>query len=144
MFPSATRAQNPGAFFKEFCERAMSLPTPLFLNIKGLARRLAALSLLAATAAQAQTANEPSTPAAVLPTQLHYEPVLADAAAAADPEPQGWIDANDRVDQIGGWRAYAKEVMTGVPAGEALVGQPAQPANASQAEMHMDMKGHKP
>lgn len=105
---------------------------------------------LVAVAAQPQQEQEAARPAEapVLPTQLQYESVLA-AGAAADPQLQNWAAANDRVNQIGGWRAYAREVMTGVPADQALGGDAAQPKSVhtdmrTPAHMHMDMKGHNP
>lgn len=111
-------------------------------------RRAAVLTVIGfAGAAQAQAptpGTETSLAAApTLPTRLHYQSVLGHGAATGDPKPENWMAANDRVGAIGGWRAYAREVMTGVPAGKALDGETAQPAGAvTGMQMPMHMKGH--
>lgn len=107
------------------------------------ATALPLLLLLGLSVARAQTQAENPATAPDLPTQLHYQSVLPSGARSSDPEPRGWVAANARVDAIGGWRAYAREVMTGVPAGKALDGETAQPAGAAAGmQMPMHMKGH--
>lgn len=54
-----------------------------------------------------------------LPTALSYDSAMAGYQPYADQPVRSWREANDRVGRIGGWRAYAKEIMTGVPAGTA-------------------------
>lgn len=112
----------------------MSLP--IFQRTARKRLLLMAFGLLAAAATQAQSAGEPP---AGLPTQLHYQSVLADEPVAKDPPPQDWRTVNNRVGQIGGWRAYAKEIMTGIPA-DATLGSKAPPS--ASAPTKMDMKGH--
>lgn len=73
------------------------------------------LALIAGAAfAQAPANSEPSK--AALPTKLQYTSAIGAYQAYEDQPVQSWRKANDRVGQIGGWRAYAKEIRTGVPA----------------------------
>lgn len=89
----------------------MSEPTPSRHN-----KSLLALSLaLLATAVTAQTrAPDPiDSTRAALPTQLQYRSALSGYRPYADQSMQSWREANDKVGQIGGWRAYAKESTAG-------------------------------
>jgi hypothetical protein len=45
-----------------------------------------------------------------LPTELHHASPLTHYKPYADQVVQPWRASNDRVGQIGGWRAYAKEM----------------------------------
>jgi len=47
--------------------------------------------------------------AQTLPTALGYTSVFAHYKGYSDQAVQSWRDANERVGQIGGWRAYARE-----------------------------------
>ncbi|WP_245704032.1 hypothetical protein [Oryzisolibacter propanilivorax] len=87
---------------------------------------------LLATAAFAQTPADAEAPKTALPTKLQYSSAIGDYRAYTDQPVQSWQQANDRVGQIGGWRAYAKEIKTGVPASA----QDAAPANDSQTSHH--------
>ncbi|MGE8318937.1 MAG: hypothetical protein ACN6O3_09335 [Comamonas sp.] len=60
-----------------------------------------------AGAAFAQAPVDAKAPA--LPTALQYTPAIASYQAYKDEPVQSWREANDRVGQIGGWKAYAKE-----------------------------------
>ncbi|MCO5118634.1 MAG: hypothetical protein M9951_03250 [Burkholderiaceae bacterium] len=64
--------------------------------------------------AQAPADTEASPPS--LPTKLSYSPAISAYQTYEDQQGQSWREANDRVGQIGGWRAYAKEIKTGKPA----------------------------
>ncbi|PUE58551.1 hypothetical protein B9Z44_02405 [Limnohabitans curvus] len=44
-----------------------------------------------------------------LPTNLHYQSAISGYKSYSDQKVLSWREANDRVGQIGGWRAYAKE-----------------------------------
>lgn len=74
-----------------------------------------ALSALMATAASAQPSAAPAPPAdptqaqAAVPRAVHSS-ALAGYRRHADPTPLAWKDANETVNRIGGWRAYAREV----------------------------------
>jgi hypothetical protein len=73
---------------------------------------LAALTLTGVTLAPAQTAPPRPDPAdAKAPTgALVYRSALAAYRSHATPVPPlGWREANDAVERIGGWRAYARE-----------------------------------
>ena len=74
-----------------------------------------ALALFAG-AAFAQAPADPEPPQPPLPTRLQYSSAIDAYQAYADQQVQSWREANDRVGQIGGWRAYAKEIKTGKPA----------------------------
>ena len=71
---------------------------------------------LFAGAAFAQTPADTEALQPSLPTKLQYSSAIGAYQAYADQQVQSWREANDRVGQIGGWRAYAKEVKTGKPA----------------------------
>ena len=73
------------------------------------------LALFAGLAfAQPPTDTEAPKPAPL--TTLQYSSPIGAYQAYADQPVQSWREANDRVGQIGGWRAYAKEIKTGEPA----------------------------
>ena len=80
---------------------------------------LAALALTLTVPAGAQPAKARPDPAdaqvAVVP--LTHRSALADyrKVTAAAP-PTAWRDANDTVERIGGWRAYAREAAASAPA----------------------------
>lgn len=90
-----------------------------------------ALALLA-TAAFAQTPADAEAFKTALPTKLQYSSVIGDYQAYTEQPVQSWRQANDHVSQIGGWRAYAKEIKTGVPASA----QDTAPANAPHSRHH--------
>ena len=71
---------------------------------------------LFAGAAFAQAPADTEAPQPSLPTKLQYSSAIGAYQAYADQQVQSWREANDRVGQIGGWRAYAKEIKTGKPA----------------------------
>ncbi len=87
---------------------------------------------LLATAAFAQPAADAEASKTALPTQLQYSSAIDGYQAYTDQPAQSWQQANDRVGQIGGWRAYAKEIKTGVPASA----QDAAPANDPHSGHH--------
>ena len=72
----------------------------------------------------AQSGAQAAKPA--LPSKLEYASPLRAYKAYADQPVESWREANDRVGRIGGWRAYAKEMQTGVPAKD-VPAEPAQP-----------------
>ncbi len=85
-----------------------------------------------ATAAFAQPSADTEASKTALPTQLQYSSAIGDYQAYTDQPAQSWQQANDRVGRIGGWRAYAKEIKTGVPASA----QDAAPANDPHSGHH--------
>ncbi|WP_423454557.1 hypothetical protein [Ottowia sp. VDI28] len=72
---------------------------------------LAMAGLAGWAVAQPPTEKPASEP--VLRTQLQYTSPIGTYQAYKDQPVQSWREANDRVGQIGGWRAYAKEAQTG-------------------------------
>ncbi len=87
---------------------------------------------LLATAAFAQPPADAEASKTPLPTQLQYSSAIGDYQAYMDQPTQSWQQANDRVGRIGGWRAYAKEIKTGVSASA----QDAAPANDPHSGHH--------
>jgi len=84
---------------------------------------LPCILLLLATGPMAQTARTAAQPE--LPSKLQYVSPLRAYKGYADQPVESWREANDRVRQIGGWRAYAREVQSGQPARDAAL--PADP-----------------
>lgn len=80
-------------------------------------RRLALLTILAAALpAGAQSRPDPLDPAApVAPTP--YQSVLGAPPALGRATVGSWHDANETVKRIGGWRTYAREATSTLPAG---------------------------
>jgi hypothetical protein len=73
---------------------------------------LAALTLTVTALASAQTAPPRPDPAdAKAPTGalVHRGALAAYRSHGAPVPPLGWREANDAVERIGGWRAYARE-----------------------------------
>ena len=71
------------------------------------------------------TAVAPATPSS---SPLRYESVFARYQSYRDEKTGSWREANETVDRIGGWRAYAKEAQQ--PDGVA----PIAPATPTQAQ----------
>lgn len=66
--------------------------------------------------AAAQTSRPgPEDPRASVPL-LHYQSPLAGYRAHADQDVGAWRAANERVGQVGGWKAYAREAAQSAPA----------------------------
>ncbi|MEY2874161.1 MAG: hypothetical protein RLZZ373_1532 [Pseudomonadota bacterium] len=72
-----------------------------------------ALAVLSGVAAAAQSPTEPGK--GLPPTRLQYTSTLGTYQGYADEPVQSWREANDRVERIGGWKAYAKETKAGKP-----------------------------
>jgi|SRR5690349_11735446 len=72
------------------------------------ARWLAALPVLVAFAAAAQSAGEAKAQDAVAPA-LTFQSAMEGYKPFADGSPVPWRQANETVHQRGGWQAYAKE-----------------------------------
>ena len=84
--------------------------------------------------------------AATAQTAVSYQSPIADYQPFADEKVTSWKAANDKVGQIGGWRAYAKEAQqpddTPTPSPNALPMQ--KPATSSGDSMKTDPHaGHK-
>ncbi len=103
------------------------------------ARRAAGLAIsFFPLSAFAQTPHHPAAPeakptvAGVAPrtaTGLRYESVFAPYKTYRDEKTGSWLSANETVERIGGWRAYAKEAQ---PPDAATPAMPAMPANRSK------------
>jgi len=80
--------------------------------------------VLLAGSAMAQTTAE-QTPPPAAPAQLSYTSPLNDYQAYADQPVQSWLEVNDTVGRIGGWRTYAREARAAEPAKDAAPSSPA-------------------
>lgn len=83
---------------------------------------------------------------AMAQTAISYTSLIADYQPFVDEKVTSWTAANDKVGQIGGWRAYAKEAQqpdnTPTPSPNALPMQ--KPATSSGDSMKTDPHaGHK-
>lgn len=97
--------------------------------------------LVASTPLAAQTAAAPPVPAtgSIAPSYSSafngYRPF--DAGQVQD-----WRKSNDTVRDIGGWRAYAREMQEGSPAGAAGQAAPNRPAPAARPAPGNVHEGH--
>jgi len=83
--------------------------------------------LMVDASAQAPKADPTDAAAAVPPAA--YRSSLGSYRRLADPPPADWKAANQTVERIGGWRAYAREANAPTPAASAPAA-PAAPASA--------------
>jgi hypothetical protein len=86
-------------------------------RIRWLRCLLVAIPLLWSFSVHAQTSNQPS-PAAADPLdplarvpQTTYQSPLANYRKLGEDQPTSWREANETVNRIGGWRAYAREAL---------------------------------
>ena len=78
-------------------------------------------------AAAPTTAVAPVAPATPSSSSLRYESVFSRYQSYRDEKTGSWREANETVDRIGGWRAYAKEAQqpdAGVPSTPVAPTQP--------------------
>lgn len=85
--------------------------------------------LVASLAVHAQTAL---TPAAAQPAAGAYNSAFEGYRPFAAGEVGDWRKANDTVRDIGGWRAYAREIQGGAQSSSQPAAAPARPANPHQ------------
>ena len=84
---------------------------------------------------------------AVAQTTVSYTSPIADYLPFADEKVTSWRVANDKVGQIGGWRAYAKEAQQpdNTPAPSINATPMQKPVGMNADEMKKDPHaGHKP
>jgi hypothetical protein len=85
---------------------------------------------------------DPLDPKAKVPA-LVYESSLARYRPYGEAKPIGWREANDTVNRIGGWRAYAREAQQAdAPTEQAPRAQPAK--EAAKLPAAPGHGGHKP
>lgn len=75
---------------------------------------LSTVLLALASVSYAQPAGQRTRPEQ--PSRLQYVSPLRAYKPYADQPVESWREANDLVGRIGGWRSYAREIQTGVPA----------------------------
>lgn len=90
-------------------------------TIPWLAAITATLLPCAAALAQAPTPPrpDPADAKATAPALQHRSALAGYRRFDAEPPPLAWREANDRVERIGGWRAYAREASAPAPAAPA-------------------------
>ena len=71
---------------------------------------LASFSLHAQTSPHSSLAADPLDPLARVP-QTTYQSPLINYRGFGEDQPTSWREANETVNRIGGWRAYARESM---------------------------------
>jgi hypothetical protein len=105
----------------------------MHLKNKRLVALLAVLPMAAATQTAAPRPNPLDAKAPTAP--LTYRSSLGDYRRFdADSPATGWREANDVVERIGGWRAYAREANAPEPAASAPASAPVSaPASAPRA-----------
>lgn len=106
---------------------------------------LAAALLLTAPSAQAQRAPaaglpDPLDARAEVPPASHDSP-FAGYRAAGEDGVGSWREANEAVNRIGGWRAYAREASRPAPASP-VQSAPASPVQPAPAAPGHSMPGH--
>ncbi len=77
---------------------------------------LAALLLPATAMAQSATRADPLDAKAATTPLVYRSAFTGYKRLAAESPPLAWRDANDAVERIGGWRAYAREANAATPA----------------------------
>jgi len=90
---------------------------------------LAALLLPMAAPAQSPARPDPLDAKAATTPLVYRSPLASYKKLAAEAPPVAWRDANDAVERIGGWRAYAREASAAASAPAAS----ATPASAPTA-----------
>ncbi len=76
-----------------------------------------ALAIFAsAVAAQTPTASQTTEANSILARPLQYRSLISTYEPYNDQAVRPWREANDRVQRIGGWRSYAKDVSDKTPA----------------------------
>ena len=110
-------------FFKQFAPRVTALLLCIYAASSGAQASHDHAAMLAARPASA------APPAASASATLAYESVFTRYKSYRDEKTGSWREANETVDRIGGWRAYAKEAQqpdTTAPA-TSVTGAPSMP-----------------
>lgn len=121
--------------------------TRIDLTTRRLGAAAVAFTLTLATGwAQAAAGDGRSDPgdanADVPPVQ--YQSPLKRFRTLADEQPKSWKDANDNVERIGGWRAYAKEAANPDRPVVPVDGKASEPASSGETKpMPAEHGGHK-
>jgi hypothetical protein len=91
-----------------------------FSRLAALAALMAALLPGAAALAQVTSTPasrpDPADAAVATPALQHRSALEANRRVNAEATPLAWREANERVERIGGWRAYAREAQAPAPA----------------------------
>ncbi len=91
---------------------------------------LACLSAIAIAGSGPAAAGDPGDATAPVPSTIYRSP-FADYRALGEDKNQSWIESNDTVRRIGGWRAYAKEAAEANKAGGEKPMSPTAPTTPS-------------
>jgi hypothetical protein len=106
-------------------------------NKKSLLAWLAALALWPAAALpQSVPRADPLDAKAKVEPLAHRSSLAGFRRFDAESPPQAWREANDAVERIGGWRAYAREANAPTPAASAPTPEPRSSRPATPAPSH--------
>ena len=97
----------------------------------------AALAIAVTLPSHAQTSEHSNAQ-----TVVHYTAPIADYQTFVDEKVTSWRAANDKVGQIGGWRAYAKEAQQ--PENTPTLAPNVAPTDAKPVAKPDPHAGHKP
>ena len=111
---------------------------------------IVAPACVAALHAVAFAAADPADPKAPVPRATYQSP-FKNYSSLGDAKPAGWKAANDAVEQIGGWRAYAEEAHQESAAPSAVLSpiapvtrpMPAPAEAPARADEHSGHAAHK-
>jgi hypothetical protein len=70
-----------------------------------------ALTFCLVSAVSAQVVTEPRLPQSALDQGVQFKSSFSEYVPYSEQSIESWREANDRVGEIGGWRAYAKEAQ---------------------------------
>jgi hypothetical protein len=93
---------------------------------------LAALSLPAAVLAQSAPRPDPLDAKAATAPLVYRSPLASYKKLADEAPPVAWRNANEAVERIGGWRAYAREAAAAASAPAAVATPASAPVSAPE------------
>ena len=100
-----------------------------------------ALTFFSVSVVTAQVVTEPRSPHSASEQSVHFKSAFSEYVPYSEQSIESWREANDRVGEIGGWRAYAKEAQPTRASSEpqALTSQ-TQSQSHSQSHSHPQTK----
>ncbi len=105
-------------------------PSPCLRWLAALALAAGPAATPAASPATPHAANDPTQAQASVPAVQHRS-VFTRYRPLADLKPVPWREANETVNRIGGWRAYAREAAAPEPPASAPEGTAARPGSTA-------------
>ena len=124
--PLQAMVLNPGHRYPSLSQRFAGLSTALCAALAAQAQAQGTLPM-ASPASSSRPASsgpaDPLNPQAQVPPAVYISP-LAGYRRLSEDKPVPWKEANETVNRIGGWRAYAREAQ------QPEAAAPARPASA--------------